>query len=635
MTVEILIADPVAQRRGKLADQLREINQFRIHESDGTDLTGNAIIDVVLIAHDPDDAFMIARTFQTQAVAPALILLATTGSEQLAVKAWRQGFSDYLAYPLEGRMVYEAVMRALDRSIQRRITTDTQRQLLTANLELTHYLQALDKIVVVGKAITADLFREDVLRKLAETATEIMQSDHAGIVLKDAGIADWPEQTPQLLNAELAYQVMAVGQPIIISSEADREFPKADLAKSLAYVPLFSGRTVVGVLGVENYHSETVISTWQVTLLRLLAEFGSVALHNADTYLHTRFERDMLKAILDGTEEPVMVVDTTGCLFRCNPAARNAFNIPEDYLGPAVDIIQNDDIRGMLETGIMRQIEITLDDERVYQAQMTAIDDVGYVIVMQEITHLKDLDRLKTNFVASISQDLRSPLTAIMGYVELLGQAGPVNDLQKMFIDRITLSAQTISDEINDLLDLSRIESSSAEMNYEFVQLPVLVDYALATVEGQLAAKQLNLSLNLEEDLPLVWGNAQRLKQMIRNLLENAIMFTPEQGAIYITLKRQTDLLMLKISDTGIGIPLEDQPHIFDKFYRAESVREEYEGAGLGLAIVKSILDRHQGRIWVESQPDVGSAFSLLLPIGMECQPRLEAETVEFDLAVT
>jgi two-component system NtrC family sensor kinase len=297
-------------------------------------------------------------------------------------------------------------------------------------------------------------------------------------------------------------------------------------------------------------------------------------------------------------------------------------------------VIHNDDVRVMLQCRMERQIEITLEDERTYQAQMTLVEGVGYVVVMQDISHLKDLDQIKTNFVASVSQDLRSPLTAIMGYVELLSRAGPVNDLQQMFIDRIALSAQTISDEINDLLDLSRIESSAAETNYEYVRLPMLLDYALATVEGQVAAKQLTLTLDLAKNLPPVWGNAQRLKQMIRNLLENAIMFTPEEGAIFITLKPQSDLLLLKIADTGIGISLEDQPHIFDKFYRAEAVRDEYEGAGLGLAIVKSILDRHDGRIWVESQPGVGSTFSLLLPVGMKPEPQPMKETVEVALAV-
>ncbi len=113
-----------------------------------------------------------------------------------------------------------------------------------------------------------------------------------------------------------------------------------------------------------------------------------------------------------------------------------------------------------------------------------------------------------------------------------------------------------------------------------------------------------------------MWGNAQRLKQMIRNLLDNAIQFTPEGGWIRVTLRSQDDLILLQVEDNGIGISLEDQPHIFDKFYRAESVREEYKGSGLGLAIVKSILDRHDGRIWIQSESGKGATFIVLLPAG-------------------
>jgi two-component system NtrC family sensor kinase len=244
-------------------------------------------------------------------------------------------------------------------------------------------------------------------------------------------------------------------------------------------------------------------------------------------------------------------------------------------------------------------------------------------MVMHDISQLKEVDRLKTNFVANVSQDLRSPLTAIMGYVELLSRAGKLNETQETFVDRIMLSAQSINSEITDLLDLSRIETSSSEINYDHVLLSTLLNYAIATLEGQLAAKQIDLIVEIEADMPQVWGNAQRLKQMIRNLLDNAMQFTPEQGRIKVTLRADDNLVMLQIEDNGIGISLEDQAHIFDKFYRAETVREEYEGAGLGLAIVKSILDRHDGRIWIESEPGNGATFTVLLPVGHAKQARL------------
>ncbi len=642
MTVHILLFDQNIERRRILAAQLRKNIEFVIAEAHTTEMLDTEQYDVALITHMPADAFEILQVLCEQNAAISTVMLATAGSEALAIRAWRQGFCDYLAYPLDEQAIYNAVMRAVDRNIRQRINNDAQHHLMSANRELNFYLQGLDKIVKVGKAITADLLLEDILKTVAQAATDVIQANMAGIVLQDettgehyVRVAHCRDETHQPISIDknLVDQVMRSGQPVIMTDELDPLNSPSNREKCVAYVPLCSNVDVIGVLSVLRHRPGGSFNDWQVTLLKLLAEFGSVALNNAEKYRRTQSERDMLNAILDGTDEPVLVVNFAGCLILCNLAAQALFKIPETYRGPAEQVIEHDDVRALLRSGLTRQIEITFDDERTYQAQMTLVERVGYVIMMQDISHLKDLDQIKTNFVASVSQDLRSPLTAIMGYVELLSRAGPVNELQQTFIDRITLSAQTISDEINDLLDLSRIESSTAEINYEHVQLPTIVDYALATVEGQVSAKQLTLDGDFADQLPPVWGNARRIKQMIRNLLENAITFTPEHGAIRITLQLHDNLLLLEIADTGIGIALEDQPHIFDKFYRAEAVRDTYDGAGLGLAIVKSILDRHHGRIWVESQLGVGSTFSVLLPVGVQHETDSKNETTALALA--
>jgi two-component system NtrC family sensor kinase len=201
-----------------------------------------------------------------------------------------------------------------------------------------------------------------------------------------------------------------------------------------------------------------------------------------------------------------------------------------------------------------------------------------------------------------------------MGYTDLLSRAGTVNDQQKLFINRITMSAQSISSLITDLLDLSRIETSSHEIGLEAISMSLIVQYALAAVEGQIRAKQHHIVTHIDPQIPKVLGNGQRLKQMVRNLVHNAILYTQEGGTITLTLRAESGMIVLHVQDNGIGIPVEAQSRIFEKFYRADSVRETYEGAGLGLAIVKSIVDRHDGRIWVESHLGIGSVFTVLLP---------------------
>jgi signal transduction histidine kinase len=348
--------------------------------------------------------------------------------------------------------------------------------------------------------------------------------------------------------------------------------------------------------------------------LAVLADFASMALAYAGRYVDVRQERDWLDAILAGAEEPVLVTDMAGAILLCNPSARRILGIPVAYYGMAADRLDHEGIKRLLHAKQAKRAQITLDDDCVYNAQMTIIPELGRVIVMQDISHFVEVDRLKTNFVSNVSQDLRSPLTAILGYVELLTRAGSVNAQQQMFIERITLSAQSISHLISDLLDLSRIESSSVGAQAECVPLPLICDYAHAALEGELKARKQRFSLEVADEDASVRGNAQRLKQMLRNLLQNASQYSADGGQIRLRLRTENDLILIEVEDNGIGIPLEDQPHIFEKFYRSNAVRDRFDGAGLGLAIVKSIVDQHHGRIWVESTPGQGSKFTVILP---------------------
>jgi two-component system, OmpR family, phosphate regulon sensor histidine kinase PhoR len=235
-------------------------------------------------------------------------------------------------------------------------------------------------------------------------------------------------------------------------------------------------------------------------------------------------------------------------------------------------------------------------------------------ITMQDITYLKQVDRLKNEFVNTVSHDLRSPLTAVLGYVDLLERVGPLNDQQKGFIRRVQVSVESITSLVNDLLELGRIEAGFDNQN-ELVPLEGMLRYSLETMGGQVAEKRLNMHFNLPADLSPMRGNPIRLRQMLDNLVGNAIKYTPDGGDITTEMEVQSEQIILRITDTGPGIPPADQPHIFEKFYRAGNVPKGVGGSGLGLAIVKSIVDSHKGRIWVESSLGRGSTFTVVLPL--------------------
>jgi len=331
-------------------------------------------------------------------------------------------------------------------------------------------------------------------------------------------------------------------------------------------------------------------------------------------------ELQKMDTIIDNIADGVIILDDQHELLLVNQNARRAFGfwLDEDLTGkPLLEVFPHPDLRALLSRGgesPMPHNEIDFDDGRVLAAQYTPIPGIGVAITMQDITYLRQIDRLKSEFVNTVSHDLRSPLTAILGYVELLERVGPVNDAQRQFISRVQASVQSITALVNDLLELGRIEAGLDDQK-DRIPLDELIRYTMENLTLQIEEKQQSLDMDFPPEVPAVLGNPIRLRQMLDNLIGNAIKYTPELGEIRIQVEIQQEQIILRISDSGPGIPPADQPHIFDKFYRASNIPKGVGGSGLGLAIVKSIVDNHQGRIWVESILGQGSTFTVVLPV--------------------
>jgi two-component system NtrC family sensor kinase len=236
---------------------------------------------------------------------------------------------------------------------------------------------------------------------------------------------------------------------------------------------------------------------------------------------------------------------------------------------------------------------------------------------MQDITYLKEMDRVRSEFVHTVSHDLRSPLTSVIGYTELVERAGELNENQRDFLKRIQDSIQHITSLINDLLDLGSVEAG-LDTRREFVQLEAVMRYTLEMLQGQIKTKRIKVHTDIPPLLPALRANPIRLRQVLDNVIGNAIKYSNPAGDVYISIQSEGDQIILNVRDNGPGIPIADQPHIFDKFYRGSNIIEEINGSGLGLAIVKTIVDNHQGRIWVESAEGKGSSFYIVLPITAE-----------------
>ncbi len=329
-------------------------------------------------------------------------------------------------------------------------------------------------------------------------------------------------------------------------------------------------------------------------------------------------ERQKLDAIISNIQDGVIVMDKRRRVILANRAVYDIFDLKDaSILGKLLtDAIPNEDLRALLaraNDGVLKYHEVNFNDGRVYNAQYTPIPHVGSAVTMQDISYLKELDRLKSDFIHTISHDLRSPLTAILGYAELVERTGQLAPTQLEFLHRLQGSAQHITTLVNDLLDLGRLDAGF-DTRREAVRLDNVLKYSLDLFENQIRKKNIKLTVEIAPDLKTLRANPIRIRQMLDNLVGNAIKYTPEHGSVRVGLSMEGDQIVMKVADTGVGIPPEEQGRVFEKFYRASNVAKGLQGSGVGLAIVKSIVESHQGRVWVESTLGEGSTFIVLLP---------------------
>jgi signal transduction histidine kinase len=269
---------------------------------------------------------------------------------------------------------------------------------------------------------------------------------------------------------------------------------------------------------------------------------------------------------------------------------------------------------------------VILEDERVlliHPAPVVLGDEfLGTVSIFRDITREVEVDRLKSEFVATVSHELRTPMTSIKGFVDLLlmGATGALNPEQRRFLDIVKNNTERLEILVNDLLDISRIEAGKVTLSFQPIDVRELLHEAELFIERRReeTGKKIDLVIEASPDLPQVWGDPERVRQILNNLVENAFNYTPEGGQITLRAEMAQDQVEIEVRDNGIGISLSEQARIFERFYRGEqALIMGVGGTGLGLAIVLNLVEMHGGRIWVNSEgiPGRGTTFTLALPI--------------------
>jgi two-component system phosphate regulon sensor histidine kinase PhoR len=341
-------------------------------------------------------------------------------------------------------------------------------------------------------------------------------------------------------------------------------------------------------------------------------------------------ERNRSSAILRSMVEGVAVIDAQERLVFCNRAFSEIWNLDSAAVEgrPVIEVVRNSDLLGLIrralrgEEGLRTDIAMGIVQQRnfsVTAAPVQALEGAlagdkpsGAVVVLHDVTELRRLERVRHDFVANVSHEFKTPLTAIQGFAETL-LSGALEDPRnnRRFLEIIRDHATRLAVLTDDLLKLARIEAGKLEVQFGPVQLADVIERCMETSLLKANRKRITLESDVPANLPAVRGDASLLRDVLQNLLDNAVQYTPEGGRVRISAAAGPREVVVTVDDTGIGIPLADQERIFERFYRVDAARSrEAGGTGLGLSIAKHIVEAHGGRLWVESEVGHGSRFS-------------------------
>ena len=584
---------------------------------------------------------------------------------------WELAHRSRQAVELDATLVRQQAALAQKTEILQRTATDLGDRVLE--------LRSLQEI---AKALATTLRTEETLQLVAENLRDITGSSHCAVGLIDPQSSLARQDAGQLtgaliaddLAAPLPFELPLAAEPataeavrtglVVRTAAVDAlETPLRQLlgGHPCIVTPLISRGQSIGALYVAQnattHPSRGVESKLNVTeqLLTSFAYFAATAVENARLYQDAWEKRRELEAVLVGIGDGVVVAAPDLSLILMNPVARDILRLEAEppagvplrpYLAaPEFADLMAETLRGGQEQ--IRELELPAadtagetardDEKRTFGALASPVLDAdgevsGVVVVLRDITAQKELERMKSNFLSVVSHELRTPLHSIKGFVEiiLMGKTGPVTEIQEDFLKTVRTQTTVLQRMIDDLLEFSRMEAGRVKLHLSEVSLPAMA-HSVAVKLAPLAEEAgLRLSVALPEDLPEIDCDRSRVEQVLTNLVENAIKFTPAGGQISIGGLALGERVRLVVADTGIGIPLDEQEKVFDRFYQVDgSERRAYRGTGLGLSICRHIVERHNGRIWVESEGAAGSGSRFYVELPVYLRPA-EAPTIDF-----
>ena len=546
----------------------------------------------------------------------------------------------------------------------------------SASQEALRYTQELLSLVETTRAVSESLDLDTVLSRVAKSVTTALNADRGAIFLANPGEfetirlvahysllqrADLPgaQVTTTLAEQSLLDHALKGRSQLILNPEAHNErleilyglLDRQEVGPTIVQ-PLSHQDRVLGVLVVGNDRSQRPFGPSEGRLCQSIAAHVATAIENAHLYRDLEIQTDQLSgllqsqeqglrqqtAILESLSDGVIVSDLEGLITVVNTAAERTLDTGRDrILGRSVESVLGHSTLGTkadwslaVESGAPLQTVFERESKIVHVNAAPVLTStgnrVGVVAVLRDITKETEAERAKSSFIAAISHELRTPITAIRGYAEALssGMVGAVSETQSHFLGIIRDNALRMFGSTENLIATSEIEMGFLSLEYEETDLHLLIGDVLLSFKNQVENRKLDVRLALDDDLPVIEADPSRVRQILDNLVSNAIKFTYPGGRI--TVEAQSLVgdtgeapmhCTIAVSDTGIGISQEEEAHIWERFYRPASplAEEAASGVGMGLSIVRSLAEAHGGRVWMESAPSVGSVFTVLLPI--------------------
>jgi PAS domain S-box-containing protein len=554
-----------------------------------------------------------------------------------------------------------AIAQAFD---ERRARLDAEREHWQTLYNLARELSgSIDLSYVLQKAITR------ILNALGVGRGAVLLLDSTTECVTPRAAQGWPDMSLNLADLPPAWQ-QGHGQPLILTAgSADAGVLKTmvrDEAETVIAAPLLANGQFHGIIAVATSHvdgfEQRQLDLVEAAVNNLASSIGSSqviqtlsdqARELGMMLRQQQQESSQRESILTSIADGVVVNDERGRIILVNPAAEIILGEPAANLmgrdlkslfelftaGPREDILKAmmavlSDPAAEVEpdwTQTVLQIE-----SRIINAHLAPVitgkgEFLGIVTVFRDVTKEAEADRAKSEFVSTVSHELRTPMTAIKGYTDLLhsGAVGEINDNQSRFLSIIKNNTDRLTALINDLLDISRVETGRVRFEPELVQTGDIVISVVDSLAAAAANKDLSLTYRIEAGLPEVMGDPNRLTQVFTNLLGNSINYTPEGGEILVSVYQVQGAIRADVQDDGIGIHPDELGKVFERFYRADHplVRES-SGTGLGLPIVKMFVEMHGGRVWAESELGEGSVFTVLLPLPTEQREEIGLEQI-------